>query len=84
MINGGKTEINKLLIKNIRVVRINKEERGLGILNLSKKATIGSRALIIIKATKREKTSALIIHKSWRRIRKKTVKIIVLAEISIL
>ena len=77
------TTVKRKTKNAIKAVKTRKTLNILGNLYFVKKATKGRRALIIIKAIKRENIKSLISHKKLRRRIKTIVKIIVFEEISI-
>ena len=81
---GGMSQKKRYPINPNIMINDNRVVRALGIFFLSRKDTHGFNALITINAIKNEKISSLTSHKRFKKIKKRIVKIIVFAEISIL
>jgi hypothetical protein len=84
LIKGGNTRMIIVRKKPKNRIYARMVARRRGIFFASKLETKGLRALMIIKAIKREKIKSRIVHKNLNPRRKKTVNIIVLEEISTL
>ena len=81
---GGINQTNKYPTNPKMIINDNRVVRALGIFLFSKNETKGFKALITIKAIKKENISSLTIHNKFKKIKKRIVKTIVFADISIL